>query len=241
MTKHLDNSTLDTLAALRQAPSILKLKEEFRRAVENHGYDYFLCSAPPRVHEPGSDPILLDDWQREWRQRYAKRKYYLNDPILNELHRTAEPFTWSEAMARSPLSRPELLVMNEAADLGMSEGFVIPIYGVGGKVHAITMCGRAPRTDNRARAELHLFSIYAYARAKQLRQRHGTPSISLRRREQMALQWASAGKTDWEIGQILGISASAAHKHIENVKQRLGVGTRVQAIIEAIRQGHIHL
>lgn len=131
--------------------------------------------------------------------------------------------------------------MDEAADMGMRDGFVVPIYGIGGQVHAVTMAGRAPQLNDQGRAELHLISIYAYARAKQLKRRSGVPPISLRRREQQVIQWAAAGKTDWEIARILGISESAAHKHIENIKRRMGVGTRVQAIVEAIRQGQIHL
>ena len=241
MTTPLNNATLDTLQALERAPSILKVKEVFRRAAENHGFTSFLCSAPPRPEEDSADPILFDAWPREWRQRYGKRRYYLRDPMLAELYRTTEPFTWSTAMARSTPSVDERAVMNDAAAAGMREGFVVPIYGIGGQVHAMTMSGSAPQTDKHSCAELHLVSIYAYARAKQLKGRPGGPPIALRRKEQQVLQWAAAGKTDWEIGQILGISESAAHKHIENVKRRIGVSTRVQAIIEAIRQGQIHL
>jgi DNA-binding CsgD family transcriptional regulator len=103
------------------------------------------------------------------------------------------------------------------------------------------MAGPRPRTDREARAELHLVSIYAYARAKQLARRHADPTPTLRPREREALQWVAAGKTDWEIGEILGISESAAHKHVENAKRKIGVATRVQAVVEAIRSGQLQL
>jgi len=241
MTSAVANNTLDTLEALERAPSILKVKEVFRRAVERFGFTSFLCSAPPRPEEGSVDPVLFDAWSRDWRQRYSKRRHYLHDPMLRELQRTADPFTWDAVAARSPHSPDEQRVMDEAADFGMRGGFVVPIYGVGGQLHAVTMTGLDPQTDSQARAELHLISIYAYARAKHLKKRHGVPPVTLRPREQQVLQWATSGKTDWEIGQILGISESAAHKHIENVKRRMGVGTRVQAIVEAIRQGQVYL
>ena len=241
MSSPVNNATLDTLQALERAPSVLKVKEVFRRAAENCGFTSFLCSAPPRPEEKSADPILFDAWPREWRQRYGKRRYYLHDPMLAELYRTTEPFTWSAVMARATPSAGARAVMDDAATIGLREGFVVPIYGIGGQVHAVTMNGSAPQTDKQSLAELHLISIYAYARAKQLKGRPGVPPITLRWKERQVLQWAAAGKSDWEIGQILGISESAAHKHIENVKRRIGVNTRVQAIIEAIRQGQIHL
>lgn len=241
MTNALDNSILDTLQSFERAPNTSKVKEVFRRAVEKFGFTSFMCSAPPRPEEVAYDPVLFDAWPIEWRARYRKRRYHLHDPMLRELYRTANPFTWSAVMQHSSPSPEAQHVMDEAADMGMRDGFVVPIYGIGGQVHAVTMAGRAPQLNDQGRAELHLISIYAYARAKQLKRRSGVPPISLRRREQQVIQWAAAGKTDWEIARILGISESAAHKHIENIKRRMGVGTRVQAIVEAIRQGQIHL
>ncbi len=37
------------------------------------------------------------------------------------------------------------------------------------------------------------------------------------------------GKSDWEIGQVLGISDSTVHKHIEDAKRRFCVSTRIPA------------
>jgi DNA-binding CsgD family transcriptional regulator len=37
------------------------------------------------------------------------------------------------------------------------------------------------------------------------------------------------GKSDTDIGKILGISHTTAHYHVERVKKKLGVRTRTQA------------
>ena len=42
------------------------------------------------------------------------------------------------------------------------------------------------------------------------------------------------GKSDWEIGQVLGISESTVHKHIEDAKRRFGVCTRVQLVVRSL-------
>jgi DNA-binding CsgD family transcriptional regulator len=54
-------------------------------------------------------------------------------------------------------------------------------------------------------------------------------------RERECLHWVSQGKTDFEIGVILGISARTARFHIENSKRKLGVTSRVQAVTAAMR------
>jgi DNA-binding CsgD family transcriptional regulator len=63
--------------------------------------------------------------------------------------------------------------------------------------------------------------------------------LSVRERE--CLQWVAAGKSDWEIGEILSISAKTANAHIEHVKQKYRVSTRMLAVVYALRSGAIHV
>jgi len=58
-------------------------------------------------------------------------------------------------------------------------------------------------------------------------------------RESEVLVWVAAGKSDWAIGRILNISGKTVNFHIENAKRKLGVGTRLQAVLTAVRNGII--
>ena len=58
-------------------------------------------------------------------------------------------------------------------------------------------------------------------------------------RERQCLEIAAYGKSDWAISQLLNISEHTVHKHIEAAKRRLGVATRVQAIIWAAQRREI--
>ena len=55
-------------------------------------------------------------------------------------------------------------------------------------------------------------------------------------RESQVLNWVAAGKSDWAIGRILNISGKTVNFHVENAKRKFGVGTRIQAVIAAIRE-----
>jgi LuxR family transcriptional regulator, quorum-sensing system regulator CciR len=62
----------------------------------------------------------------------------------------------------------------------------------------------------------------------------GCGGRGLTRRERQCLELAAQGKSDWVAGRILGISERTVHNHIEHAKRRLGVATRVQAIVHAL-------
>lgn len=61
--------------------------------------------------------------------------------------------------------------------------------------------------------------------------------MTLPRRELQCLNWCSEGKTNWEIGKILGISERTVEHHIASAVRRLGCTTRVQAVALALRVG----
>lgn len=61
----------------------------------------------------------------------------------------------------------------------------------------------------------------------------------LTKREAEVLHWVSLGKSDWQIGKILGISAKTANYHVEKLKRRFDVTTRTQAVLAAQRRGFI--
>lgn len=58
--------------------------------------------------------------------------------------------------------------------------------------------------------------------------------FGLTRREADVLRWLSEGKTNAEIGVILGMSALTAKKHLENVFHKLSVENRTSAVVVAL-------
>jgi DNA-binding CsgD family transcriptional regulator len=63
--------------------------------------------------------------------------------------------------------------------------------------------------------------------------------MHLTERESEVLSWVAQGKSDWQIGKILNISSKTVNYHAENAKRKLGVATRIQAVIGAIRIGAV--
>ena len=64
-------------------------------------------------------------------------------------------------------------------------------------------------------------------------------SITLTAREVQVLQWAAEGKTEWEIGFILGLSEHTAEKFIRSARAKLHAANRTHAVARALKLGLI--
>ena len=86
----------------------------------------------------------------------------------------------------------------------------------------------------------HLGDLVRIARAvDDARAAWGVPSPArcaldlLTEREREVLRWLAGGKTDRDIGDILGISPRTVHKHLQRIYEKLGVETRTAAVVRA--------
>lgn len=64
----------------------------------------------------------------------------------------------------------------------------------------------------------------------------GLEGLGLTRREQEVLSWISEGKTNSEVGQILGIATGTVKIHLERIYRKLGVENRHGATLKALEQ-----
>ncbi len=58
----------------------------------------------------------------------------------------------------------------------------------------------------------------------------GADDVRLTGRERDALTWVAAGKSDWEIAAILGLSQTTVRFHVDNARKKLGAVNRAQAV-----------
>ena len=61
----------------------------------------------------------------------------------------------------------------------------------------------------------------------------------LSKREIEVLNWLQQGKSSWDISMILRISERTVNFHVNNIKRKLDVVNRLQAVSVAVQQGLI--
>ena len=89
------------------------------------------------------------------------------------------------------------------------------------------------------RGMLQLIATYAFGHLLLLNGQGAAAPVRLAPREREALQWAAEGKTDWEIGEVMGISAHGVDFHLRSARTKLGTTNRTQAVATALRRGLI--
>src|ERR1043166_6142668 len=60
-------------------------------------------------------------------------------------------------------------------------------------------------------------------------------SMRLTPREKEVLAWVAEGKSNRDVGLILGIGAATVKKHLEHIFQKMGVETRTAAVAVALK------
>ena len=187
-------------------------------------------------HEKTGKPRLITTYPSRWTARYLHNSYQIIDPVIGEALQTTEPFRWGIGFPSRFTSMAQQQLFDEAAQFGIRLGFTVPIHDGHGPVAALTFAAdeRRPQfekcIDSYGRVlQLMAMDFHAHVRRKLANER-GVDGIRLSPREFECLEWASRGKSAWEIGCILGISRNTVAYYLENAKEKLGVRTIAQAV-----------
>ncbi|MDA5193687.1 LuxR family transcriptional regulator [Govanella unica] len=214
------------------------LATAFVRAIETLGFSHFaLCSHVDPLAPPDGAVVLLN-YPPSWVEMFSARKLERIDPIFRHADRTARPFFWNESAFHNSLTPLQRDILAEAASLGLSQGYTIPLHAPMALPASCSLVPDSLHIDAASYSAARLMAAYLHETLMPVVE-HALPETRLSRRERQCLELAGQGKSDWIIGQILGISERTAHNHMERAKQRLGVASRTQAVVEALFQHHI--
>lgn len=244
ISRHSLDTTIRFIHGLDRACNADEIASQLLRQLKQIGAECVIAGTFP-LDEPNRRLQLshgfFNCWPKEWLTRYLNRGYIIHDPIILHLKAKSGPFFWNELVpyaAADPMAR---CIVEEAGEFGLVEGFSTAIQTLDGQTAGFSVAGRQIEQDPDLRGVLTLMASYAIGRAIALQQRSSGQNreIRLSAREREALQWASEGKNDWEIGEIMNISEHGADKHMRSARSKLGAINRAQAVAEAIRRGLI--
>lgn len=201
-----------------------------------------------QMREPSGQKVGVHHfgrWPDDWGAHYIQQRYYLHDRVVCHALMSSSPMHWLEARKRGDLGGEEKRLFGEAREFGLADGFVTPLHQIDAAVASVSVTSSVrldlSPTDQ---AALRLLSIYYCSfgmRLKHSADGAGRLRVCLTPRQRECLQWVRAGKSSWEIGEIVGIAERTVNFHIEEACRRLNVQTRQQAVIEAVIQGLISL
>ncbi|KPF41774.1 LuxR family transcriptional regulator [Rhizobium sp. AAP43] len=237
------NAMFDFISECANASNKAAVLSSLGRAADAFGMDCYAISGIPLPNERIDPYFMLSAWPEEWFERYVNENYVHVDPVIHRTRMSDEAFVWSEALATEPLSRTARKVMNEATEFGMMDGYSVPLHSVGGFQAIVTFGARKVDLSDAQRGALQIISIYAHNKLRAFMAEPDTrrmaAALKVTPREREVIMWCAAGKTNWEIGQILGISEKTVQHEVASASRRLNSVNRAQLIAEAIRLGII--
>ncbi len=145
-----------------------------------------------------------------------------------------QPFCWSPDDSKSGEEGSHILI--EASEYGMASGLAVPIYGRDGLSVIASIGTQHYEIGREDEVCLHMAAIYMHKALERHRTQDPSPARGpkLTPRERECLTWVAAGKTDWEISQILDIAEQTAREYVRNAMAKLTSTTRAQAVAAAI-------
>jgi LuxR family quorum sensing-dependent transcriptional regulator len=222
------------VSALGEAQDITELGKIFATRIEPLGYQsagYLRIYGEGRFH-----PVkyLFGASAPGWSERYQVKQYSVHDPVVITSCRTTGAFTLDEVAGPS---RDGAVILEDSRTHGLFDGLVTPIragYDEVGFVLLGTDCQLKLRDYERFLLQ-GMCETYARAGLALLPMRAEPPALT--RRESECLRWVAAGRSDPQIGMILGLSPNTVHAHVEAAKTKLDANSRAQLVLRAAMAG----
>jgi DNA-binding CsgD family transcriptional regulator len=214
----------------------------FLQEMEALGFPYVALVSHVDPVSPPPDAVMAYRYPMAWVDHFGAEQYQDIDPVFDAANRRDKPFRWNDPRFLAKLSREQIRVLAEGREVGVADGVTTPI-----KLRDAlpASCSLVPDSSGVSAEQIRLaqtMSVYAHERILQINTAQAqSDAPRLTKRERECLMMAARGKSDWVISELLGVSERAVNHTIERAKRRLGVSTRMQAIMHALRSGEITL
>lgn len=228
---------VESLQATEDVDQIFSLVGQTLRSWGFSQYTYLV------IRGLGETDFWHTDYPQDWIEHYETADYCNVDPIHSLAQTTNLPFRWNESTARLPRSHKAPIL--EAGEFGLTNGITVPLRGPGQCSATFNVTVRLPDREAEAlwrerRFDLHLAALHTHeAIIEKVYSKPEDRYVILYPRERECLLWSSRGKTAWEIGSILGLSAQTVTTYLKSACQKLGVFSKTQAVVKAILLGLI--
>jgi DNA-binding CsgD family transcriptional regulator len=196
----------------------------------------------------GSNPIAgtihaYVTYPDEWKSLYIEKEMHLYDPTLASASRSIAPVDWRRLEKTENFDK----VFRSASDFGIvPQGLTIPVRGPYGDLGMLSVTRNCSQDEwdrliPMITSELQSIAVHIHdgaMRSHTLTRTLRAPNLS--QREIEILQWIAAGKSQQDVGDILGISHRTVEVHLRSGRDKLYALTTPQAVARAIAMGLIY-
>jgi LuxR family quorum sensing-dependent transcriptional regulator len=228
-------SLVDQIAA---ATGTQEVWSAFLGETSRVGLDFGYLSVISFDQDAPARPISMS-MPRGWEKGYVENSLVAGDMLFTRARASKQSFAWHLSDWNDEKLLPAQKRWREHNGMFGIKGGLSVLDFHPGEEAVLTLCGEAEEIGLHDRLALYFAGHEAIHRLLEFTEKQETAAIWLSQRERQCLEWAAAGKTDWEIGQILSLSEKTVNVYITRAKSKFGVKTRAQAILKASKVGAI--
>lgn len=210
----------------------------------NLGFRHFAMGHHVDLVHPPDNAVRLTNYQQDWTEFATEKGFFADDPIHVASTKTAVGFFWHDVGSLIWLTDRQRKILDLARGFGLGAGYSVPVTVPGEYLGTCSFgASSLEKLKTNALPLARLCSASAFEAARRLMRRCDRrdepepPRLTLRQVE--ALRLMGRGKTDREIGTLLGVSPATAHEHVESVRKVYGNAQRVFLIVRALFDGQI--
>ena len=237
-------TVFDSVAEIKTCQNETDIFNILAKTSRIFGMTSFGVSGIPLPGEDMKPYFLLNGWELEWQERYIENGYVHVDPVIQRCGHSIDPFAWKEAVQGRKLSAGAQKIMNEAQEFNMLHGYAIPVHSIQGQQAIVTFGTDHYELSEEDEDALHMIAIYAHAQLRKLKghvnkDKFPRDVTRITPREKECVLWASEGKTNDDIAQIMSISRRMVEEHLARAGNKLDTCGKTHLVAESIRHGII--
>jgi LuxR family transcriptional regulator, quorum-sensing system regulator BjaR1 len=231
---HNAQNVLATIHAIEACTHSGAIVETFSRFVQGYGFEtLYIAQLVNPANVPDDRVLHITNWPEELIRRRAARADALHDPVARCGLRSRRPFKWSAAKGLA--SERGRKALDEVSDFSMNDGLMFPMHAIGSVPGGVSLGAQHLDVSQRQIAELEIVSQHTYFKLEDMLGPFPYQvTIDLSKREVQVIQIAAAGKTNWEISRILGVSEETVKATISRASRKLKASNRAHAVATAI-------
>jgi len=231
----------DFIEKCPQADSGAALFALYREAMQELGIDRIAyCTIRNGLGPSTALPRFYHSYPDSWVDHYLRSDYMKDDPARAYTLQSRRAFTWENMTNQKPLTKRQQRIMNEGREAGLNDGVSLGFHSPKGEVIGIGLASSIlnPGVENFL-TQIEVISTHFHFAISTFHDDDTISSTKLSLHEQEILKWLAAGKTDYEIGEILKISEQRVTLHIKTIMRKLDSQSRINVVIKALYCGAI--
>lgn len=183
-------------------------------------------------------PAVRLTYPRSWIDTYVTQNLQASDPVFLYSFQIGAPYLWQWLPSAIALTAKELSVLRKAKRAGLAQGMTVPLASPCGTTALLSFATASANADIEAHLGRLGFEAAQFHRAYVHMMGVQPPSELIKPltpRERECLHWIAAGKSSYEIGIILGLSAHTVRSYTKAILQKLNTTNRAMAVTRAIQ------